>query len=76
MKQQVPPIVSLWVDPSEVLVVQVVFSAVPTCLGDNGSAMRRYVQLVGAAALLGIHVDGVAQLGDHYALFESAVGPL
>ena len=63
-------------DLSEVLDVQAVLSDVPTCLGDNGSVMRRHVQLVGAAALLGTHVDGVAQLGDHYALFESAVGPL
>ena len=46
--------------------------------GRVGATSSSYsaVQLVGAAALLGIHVDGVAQLGDHYALFESAVGPL
>ena len=46
-------------DLSEVLDVQAVLSDVPTCLGDNGSVMRRHVQL-----------------GDHYALLESDVGPL
>ena len=41
-----------------------------------GSYSESSVQLVGGVPLLGIHVDGVAQLGDHYALLESDVAPL
>ena len=63
-------------DPSEVLVVQVVFSAVPTCLGNNGNVMRRHVQLMGGLPLLGAQVAGEVPLGVGYALLESEVAPL
>ena len=63
-------------DLSEVLDVQAVLSDVPTCLGDNGSVMRRHVQLVGSSAFLGTQFRMVARFEDHFALNEMAVGPL
>ena len=38
--------------------------------------INRDVQLMGGLPLLGIHVDGVAQLGVGYALLESDVAPI
>ena len=59
-------------DLSGVLDVQAVLSEVPTCLGDNGSVIRRHVQLVGSSAFL----VKVVRFEDHFDLNEMAVDSL
>ena len=61
---------------SGVLDVQAVLTDVPTCLGDNGSVMRRHVQLVGSCCIPGTQFRMVARFEDHFDLNEMAVDSL